>query len=98
MLKMQALKKVKNDDMAFFLFNYFEHHVLKLFEDERLWEQCRDENNVIYWHNKATNESVREKPDNLMALLKDHQQEEQKEEKASRGKGRTRGGRRGRGR
>jgi hypothetical protein len=59
------------NDMAFFLVMYYEHHVLKLFEEEFLWEKIRDEDNNYYYFNKATKESVREKPANMTALLKD---------------------------
>jgi hypothetical protein len=48
---------------------WYEHYVLKLFEGERLWERCRDENNQYYYHNKKTGKTVREKPDDVDALL-----------------------------
>jgi hypothetical protein len=51
---------------------WYEHHVLKLFEGERLWEKCRDENSELYYHNKKTGQTVREKPDDVDALLNSH--------------------------
>jgi hypothetical protein len=54
-----------------YVINWYEHHVLKLFDGERLWEKCRDENNELYYHNKKTGATVREKPEDIDALLTD---------------------------
>jgi hypothetical protein len=71
--QLQVFRRLKmGDEMAFFVVTYYEHNVLRLFEEEFLWEKIRDEDNNFYYHNKATGESTREKPNNMNALLKDH--------------------------
>jgi hypothetical protein len=60
-----------------FVVAWYEHYVLKLYEGERLWERCRDENNELYYHNKKTGATVREKPEDIDALLHDMEEDEE---------------------